>query len=171
MPTLLDYLQITGEGELVRCGLVHKQTVRLHDWAPSRCLKRLGPPEARPHLRHHLPTPQQTSGLMSGLTQPGVRSGPPISPPPQETDKQAPHWGFTQFISRLSRSVLFLLETWPVTCLCWKHRGATFDKHTQIPASARSLALGQTACVPRPALPLASAHTRPHRCHGQTVPG
>lgn len=42
MPTLLDYLQITGGGKLAGRGLIHGGT-RLHDWAPSCCLKRLGP--------------------------------------------------------------------------------------------------------------------------------
>lgn len=65
MPTLLDYLQITGEGKPVRRGLIHGGTVRSHDWAPSRCLKRSGPPASMSPISGGptWPTPPQTSGL------------------------------------------------------------------------------------------------------------
>lgn len=84
MPTLLDYLQITGEGELVRRGLVHGQTVRLHDWAPSCCLKWLGPPEARPPSPGAPPGPPHSRppGWMSGLTRPRCPQRPTCQPAP-----------------------------------------------------------------------------------------
>uniref|UniRef100_A0AC11DA39 Uncharacterized protein n=1 Tax=Ovis aries TaxID=9940 RepID=A0AC11DA39_SHEEP len=66
---------------------------------------------------------------------------------------------------RLFTFVLFPAGNVPVTCLCWETpRRATINTHRPPQAPARSPALGQTACVPRPAPAFGlSAHTFPHR--------
>lgn len=100
---------------------------------------------------------------------PGVRSGPPVTPP-QETDKQALHWGFTNFISRLFTFVLFPAGNVPVTCLCWETpRCATINTHR--PPERPPARHPGTDCPQTPPSPLASEHTRsPTPGHGQIVP-
>ena len=94
---------------------------------------------------------------------------PPVTPP-QETDKQALHWGFTNFISRLFTFVLFPAGNVPVTCLCWETPWcATINTHR--PPERPPARHPGTDCPQTPPSPLASEHTRsPTPGHGQIVP-
>ncbi|CAI9167323.1 unnamed protein product [Rangifer tarandus platyrhynchus] len=108
---------------------------------------------------------------------PGARSDPPATPP-QETDKQAPRWGFTNFISRLFTFVLFPAGNVPVTCLCWETPWcATINTQTPKRPPARTppppptrQSRDRLPVPPDLPPPLASEHTRsPTPCHRQTV--
>lgn len=57
------------------------------------------------------PPPQEDPAPLSEVTH---------LPPRPRKHKQAPRWGFTNFISRLFTFVLFPAGNVPVTCLCWE---------------------------------------------------